>query len=66
METVFVDTHVVVWLFGKNLAKFSPKAIRLLEESELLVSAMVALELQLLFEIGRINYKSGEILSDLR
>ena len=65
METIYLDTHVVVWLFSGETNKLSNKAIELIEESELLVSAMVVLELELLYEIGRLNYKHDEILSSL-
>ncbi len=65
MEAVYLDTHVVVWLFSGEIHKLSSKAIELIEESELLVSPMAALELEFLYEIGRLNYKHKEILSSL-
>ncbi len=65
MEAVYLDTHVVVWLFSGEIQKLSDKAVKLIEESELLVSPMVVLELELLYEVGRLNYQHEEILSSL-
>ena len=65
METIYLDTHVVVWLFSKELSKISKKALELIEESELLISPMVVLELEFLHEIGRLNYNSDTIVSSL-
>ena len=65
METVYLDTHVVVWLFSGETDKISNKALNLIEECELLISPMVVLELEFLHEIGRLNYKHDEILSSL-
>jgi len=65
VESIYLDTHVVVWLFSGEIEKLSDKAIKIIEESELLISPMVALELEFLYEIGRLNYKSKDILSSL-
>jgi PIN domain nuclease of toxin-antitoxin system len=65
VETVYLDTHVVVWLFAGEIDKLSNKALELIEEHELLISPMVVLELEFLYEIGRLNYKHNEILSSL-
>jgi PIN domain nuclease of toxin-antitoxin system len=66
VETVYLDTHVLVWLFSGDMDNFSPKAIDLIENRELLVSPMVLLELEYLHEIGRLNYNSNEIVSFLK
>lgn len=65
METIYIDTHVVVWLFKNDLTKFSDKVLQLMEQHDLLVSSMVVMELEFLYEIGRITYKPLEILSEL-
>ena len=65
METVYLDTHVVVWLFSGEIDKISSKALERIETCELLVSPMVVLELEFLYEIGRLNYKHDEILASL-
>ena len=65
METIYLDTHVVVWLFSGELNKISKKAKELIEESELFISPMVVLELEFLHEIGRLKYDSNTIVSSL-
>ena len=65
MATVYLDTHVVVWLFSGETNKISNKALELIEECELFISPMVVLELEFLHEIGRLNYKHDEILASL-
>ena len=65
METLYLDTHVVVWLFSRELEKISKKAIDLIEENRLLISPMVMLELEFLYEIGRLTYNHHEIIASL-
>ena len=65
MEAVYLDTHVVVWLFQGDLTRFSERALQLMERLDLLVSAMVMMELAYLYEIGRVTYRPIEILSEL-
>lgn len=58
METLFIDTHILVWLQqGKtSSANLSKKAIRAINQADLiLVSPMVIFEVQLLIEIGRLK-----------
>lgn len=52
---MYLDTHVVVWLYAGELDRFSPKAAGLVEDNDLLVSPAVLLELQFLKEIKRIT-----------
>ena len=50
---IYLDTHVVAWLYAGEL-ELLPASVRdLLEAEELLISPMVELELQYLFECGR-------------
>ncbi len=65
MEAIYLDTHVVVWLFSQELEKISKKAIDIIEENQLLVSPMVVLELEFLYEIGRLTYNHHEIIASL-
>ncbi len=66
MESLYLDTHIVVWLRQKELEKFSAKALNVIETSyNLLISPMVELELKYLFEIGRINDTPYNIIVDL-
>ena len=62
---MFLDTHAVVWLYQKELHLFSTGALLRLEEDTLLISPAVMLELEYLFEIGRITINAVEIVSYL-
>jgi len=61
----FLDTHVVAWLYldaGANL----PAPVRaLLDRDDLVISPIVELELQYLFEIGRTAQPAEAILAYL-
>lgn len=59
---IFLDTHVLVWLYGGLLDKI-PKLIQSrLETDDLFISPMVELELNFLNEIGRITVTGGDII----
>lgn len=66
METaVYLDTHVVVWLYAGRLNSFSDKAKIAIQEKTLLVSPIVRLEVQYLYEIKRIKVPAEKILNNL-
>ena len=66
METmIFLDTHVVAWLYTNQLKTLSKKALDYINQGELYISEIVKLELQYLYEIGRINKKHETIISSL-
>ena len=61
---LYLDTHVVAWLYEGRIKRLSQEARRAIERTDtLLVSPMVELELSYLLKRGRV--KSPEILSDL-
>ena len=61
---VFLDTHMVVWLFAE--ADRIPASVRdRIDEADLFVSPMVRLELSLLAEIGRLTLPAEAFLSAL-
>jgi PIN domain nuclease of toxin-antitoxin system len=62
---VYLDTHIVCWLFEGRNRKFSKKAVHAMESGVLSVSLIVDLELQYLYEIGRIREISDKVLSAL-
>jgi PIN domain nuclease of toxin-antitoxin system len=61
---IFLDTHVVVWLFAGARDRLRP-ARRQLEKHELLISPIVKLELRFLWEIGRVTVGPEDIIADL-
>lgn len=60
---IYLDTHVVAWLYAGEL-DLLPQPVRdLVESEELVVSPMVELELQYLFESGRAK-QPGRVVAD--
>ena len=62
---VYLDTHVTVWLYAGLADKLTDAAKKAIDESDLFVSQMVRLELQYLFEIGRIKVRADTIINSL-
>ena len=62
---IFLDTHVVVWLYEGLLDKVPESIQKKMEGDELYISPMVALELDFLYEIGRITVAGSEITHHL-
>lgn len=65
METIYLDTHVIVWLYYGLTENLSEEAKSQINENELLVSPMALLEIQYLFETKRISDTSGVIYEAL-
>jgi len=65
-DLIYLDTHVVVWLYAGDLNLFSPRVQRDLEENALFISPIVSLEVQYLHEIGRITTEASEVIDELR
>ena len=61
----FLDTHIVVWLYEKRLDLLSEKAKKYIEENDLFISPIVEMEIEYLFEIGKIKDNSETIVSYL-
>jgi len=64
-EVVHLDTHVVCWLYEGRVERLSRPARQAIESSQPCVSPIVELELELLYEIGRISRGPEAILSAL-
>src|SRR3989337_4391621 len=62
---VYLDTHVVVWLYDALTDRLSQAAPEAIEDNDLVISWMVELELQFLHEIGRLRVKPAEIIRHL-
>ncbi len=62
---IFLDTHIVVWLYSGYITKFSKTVVDHIENNDLIISHMVRLELQYLFEIGRITVTPEVIIKSL-
>lgn len=61
----YLDTHVAVFLHAGDLSRISARAQRQIESTDLLISPMVLLELEMLSDKGAIRYGATRILADL-
>ena len=61
----YLDTNIAIFLHSGNVARLTQRATEQIERADLLVSAMVMLELEMLYEKGAIKYTASQILSDL-
>ncbi len=62
---IFLDTHVVVWLAAGEMSLLSKTAVKLCEKEESVISPMVLLELEYLYEIDRITISAQRLWSRL-
>ena len=62
---IYLDTHVVVWLYSGLIEQLSHTARRLINDNDVFVSPVVRLELQYLFEVKRIAAAPDTIVTDL-
>lgn len=60
-----LDTHLVVWLYGGLLENIPAAVQQVIESHDLVVSPMVALELQYLHEIKRVRPDAETVMDDL-
>lgn len=61
----YLDTNTVIFLHAGLLDRISTRAQRQIDSSDLAISPMVLLEIQMLFEKGKIKYDANRILADL-
>ncbi len=64
-SVVYLDTHIVCWLYEGLVEKFSRIETEAINAGQLLVSPMVVLELQYLYEVGKILHGPDGILPTL-
>ncbi len=62
---IYLDTHVVAWMFAGRTDLIPEKARFLLDQHDLLISPAVKLELQYLFEIRRTAEPAKTVLEAL-
>jgi PIN domain nuclease of toxin-antitoxin system len=62
---IYIDTHIVVWLYAGQVEKLSDQARDLLNDKDIQISPIVRLELQYLNEIKRITVSAKDIMMDL-
>ena len=62
---IYLDTHVVAWLYAGLTDKLTDIAKTLINENEVYISPIVRLELQYLYDIKRIKDEPDAIISYL-
>lgn len=62
----YLDTQVVVWLAEARLERISNAALNAVNEHDLVISPVVLIELNYLFQIGRILRSPLDIAKQLR
>jgi PIN domain nuclease of toxin-antitoxin system len=62
---IYLDTHIVVWLYAGLTNFFSQEIRELINRSDIQISPIVRLELQYLYEINRIADQPDAMISDL-
>jgi PIN domain nuclease of toxin-antitoxin system len=63
--TIYLDTHILVWLVRGERDKLGAAALRAIEDCDLVVSPAVILELELLHEIGRLRTSASTVVDML-
>ena len=63
---IYLDTHVVAWLYAGKTEELSDACRQRLEEDEAVVSPMVVLELDYLFETKRVSEPAAVVLDEMR
>ena len=63
---IYLDTHAVIWLYDDTDKKFSDPVKDKMRNDDLFISQMVRLEMQYLYEIGRIKTSPEVVLKSLR
>lgn len=63
--SVYLDTHVALWLYAGQVERISRRAADLINREPVAVNPVVLLELQYLREIGRIAATPRTIVADL-
>ncbi len=64
--SVYLDTHVAVWLYSGQTERLSKRAANLINRERVGISPVVLLELQYLREIGRITAAPQAMIADLK
>lgn len=62
---IYLDSHVVVWLYAGLVPKISQPVRDLMNDHEIMISPIVCLEIQYLHEIGRVTDDANTIVADL-
>lgn len=62
---IYLDTHVVVWLYAGEIDKFPVRIKEIFEKEEIMISPVVLLEIKYLNEIKKINAEPSLVFENL-
>lgn len=62
---VYCDTHIIVGIYANNLSLFPRETIRLLEQGQVLMSPVVLLEMEYLYEVGKVKASAETMFKEL-
>ncbi len=62
---IFLDTHIVAWLYEGELQQIPPQVQRRLDQEPLAISPFVQLELGYLYEVGKVTETAEKVIEDL-
>jgi PIN domain nuclease of toxin-antitoxin system len=61
----YLDTQIAAWLGKGQTASLTKEAKRMVEKADILISPMVVLELEYLYEVGRIKRPALDVVLKL-
>ena len=64
-SVVYLDTHIVVWLYAELIEKLTPAAEKVIEDDDIVISQFVRLEMRYLYKIDRIRTRPYPITKSL-
>lgn len=64
-NNIYLDTHAVIWLENGDLYRFGKLSLLYLENCHLLISPMVKLELQYLYQKKRVTEDAESIIDKI-
>jgi PIN domain nuclease of toxin-antitoxin system len=64
-EVIYLDTHIVAWLYAGEFEKLSKAATKGIHGDAPFISPIVVLELQYLYDIGRASEPVSKVLEAL-
>lgn len=62
---IYLDTHIASWLFSDPANRLGSKVRKLLAEHDIIISPIVALELEYLYETGRASASGTAVVAYL-
>ena len=65
VEVIYLDTHVVIWIYDGNVDKISKTAAQQIQSHDLRISPAVILELEFLHEIHRLKKTASHMVTTL-